>query len=168
MVVNEIGRGRIEAIHISPGGVPKQDKPSANVLADRIEGDDHDDKRDHGGPDRAVCLFSQERIEALKVEGNPIFPGSTGENVTVSGLTWELITPGTQVKIGNVELEVTGYAAPCKTIRESFADGYFNRISEKLFPGWSRVYTRVLALGEIRVGDEVVGFNAGPASNTIS
>lgn len=156
MVVKEIGRGRIEAIHTSPGGVPKRDRASATVLSDRIEGDDHDDKRHHGGPDRAVSIFSQERIDALKAEGNPISPGSTGENVTVSGLSWDLITPGTQFRIGPVVLEVTTYASPCKTIRESFADGHFTRISEKLFPGWSRVYTRVLATGEIHVGDEVI------------
>lgn len=168
MVVNEIGRGRIEAIHTSPGGVPKQGKPSANVLIEGIEGDGHDDNRHHGGPDRAVSLYSQERIDALKAEGNPISPGSTGENVTVSGLVWELITPGTQFKIGPVVLEVSGYAAPCKTICESFVDGYFNRISEKLFPGWSRVYTRVLASGEIRVGDQVIVSTGTTSTITIS
>ncbi len=156
MVVNELGRGRIEAIHTSPGGVPKPSRPSATVLADRVQGDDHDDKRHHGGPDRAVSIFSRELIEALKDEGHPIFPGSTGENLTVSGLKWDQISPGTQFLIGDVRLEVTNYASPCKTIRESFIDGDFNRISQKLFPGWSRVYARVLKAGVIRLGDEVV------------
>lgn len=161
MVVREIGRGRIEAIHTSPGGVPKLPIPSVRVLGDRVEGDDHSNKEGHGGPDRAVCLFSKEVIEALKAEGNPIFPGSTGENVTVSGLAWVQVVPGTRLRIGTVELEVTKFASPCKTIAGSFANGYFNRISQKLFPGWSRVYTRVLNPGEIHVGDEIIA--AGPA-----
>jgi MOSC domain-containing protein YiiM len=156
MVVNETLRGRVEAIHISPGGVPKQDIPSANVLFDRIEGDDHNNKEGHGGPDRAVCVFASEVIEALRAEGHPIFPGSTGENLTVSGLKWDEIVPGTQIHIGGVRLEVTRYTTPCKTIRESFKDGYFNRISQKLYPGWSRVYTRVLSPGRIRAGDEII------------
>ena len=156
MVVSKSGRGRIEAIHTSPGGVPKKDVAQARVLIDRIEGDDHDDKSHHGGPDRAVCIFAKEIIDAVKSEGHPIFPGSTGENLTVSGLNWYDIVPGTKLEIGSVKLEVTSYAAPCKTIRESFTDGYFNRISQKLFPGWSRVYTRVLNPGEIRVGDEIL------------
>lgn len=159
--MNKIGRGRIEAIHTSPGGVPKRAIPSVRVLDDQIEGDDHNDKEGHGGPDRAVCLFSKELIEALKAEGNPIFPGSTGENVTLSGLAWAQIIPGTRLTIGTVELEVTKYASPCKTIGGSFADGYFNRISQKLFPGWSRVYARVLHAGEIRVGAEIIAW--GPA-----
>lgn len=156
MVVNEISRGKIEAIHTSPGGVPKQDLPTANILADRVEGDGHDDKVHHGGPDRAVSVYALELIEALKSEGHPIYPGSTGENLTVSGLKWDQVIPGTRIVVGFVELEVTGYAAPCKTIRQSFTDGYFNRISQKLFPGWSRVYTKVLKGGQVRVGDVVV------------
>lgn len=160
MVVNEIGRGRIEAIHRSPGGVPKQPISSVRVLDDRVEGDDHNDKEGHGGPDRAVCIFSREVIEALREEGNPIFPGSTGENVTVSGLPWAQLVPGTRLTIGTVELEVTKYASPCKTIGGSFRDGYFNRISQKLYPGWSRIYTRVITLGDIRVGDEIIA--SGP------
>ena len=155
MVVSQAARGRIEAIHTSPGGVPKHAVSIANVFVDRIEGDDHNDKEGHGGPDRAVCIFSTELINALKAEGHPIFPGSTGENLTVSGLKWDEIVPGTQLEIGSVRLEVTRYASPCKTIRDSFAEGYFNRISQKLYPGWSRVYSRVLNPGQIRVGDEV-------------
>jgi len=38
-------------------------------------------------------------------------------------------------------------------IRESFTDLRFSRISQKLFPGWSRVYTKVLSTGEVHVGD---------------
>lgn len=156
MVVNETGRGKIEAIHTSPGGVPKLRSQAANIIADRIEGDAHDDNTHHGGPDRAVCLYSRELIEALRAEGHPIFPGSTGENIMVAGIQWDQVVPGCRFVVGTVELEVTGYAAPCKTIRNSFTDGYFNRISQKLSPGWSRVYTRVINPGRIRVGDEIL------------
>ena len=156
MVVNGVSRGRIEAIHTSPGGVPKRSVESARILGDRVEGDGHDDTTHHGGPDRAVCLYSLELIEKLRAEGHPIFPGSTGENITVTGINWDQVVPGTRFAIGAVDLEVTGYAAPCKTIRNSFIDKYFNRISQKLSPGWSRVYTRVLQTGPISVGDEII------------
>jgi MOSC domain-containing protein YiiM len=162
MVVNEVGRGRIVAAHTSPGGVPKQAHESVNILADRIEGDDHNDKAGHGGPDRAVVLFSTEIIGSLQGEGHPIFAGSTGENLTVEGLKWDLIVPGTLLRIGPVLLEVTKFAPPCKTIRESFMDGNFNRISHKLFPGWSRVCARVLNPGLVQVGDEIIA--EGPIS----
>ncbi len=156
MVVSKEERGRVEAIHTSPGGVPKNYAFVVNVLKDRIEGDDHDDNIHHGGPERAVCLFSSEIIGLLKEEGHPIFPGSTGENLTVSGLKWDEIVPGTRLWVGSVLLEVSGYAAPCKTIRMSFLDGHFSRISHKLFPGWSRVYARVLIPGQIRTAANVI------------
>lgn len=155
MVFNSPALGKIEAIHVSAGGVPKKPALSANILSDCVEGDGHNDKAHHGGPDRAVSLYALELIEALKLEGHPIFPGSTGENVTVSGLEWARVTPGSRILLGPVELEVTGYASPCKTIRRSFTGEYFNRISQKLFPGWSRVYTRVMRTGAIQVGDPV-------------
>jgi MOSC domain-containing protein YiiM len=55
----------------------------------------------------------------------------------------------------DVVLEISSFTKPCKTIRESFLEGHFVRISEKLHPGWSRVYARVLAEGQIRIGDKV-------------
>jgi MOSC domain-containing protein YiiM len=60
------------------------------------------------------------------------------------------------MKLGaEVLLEVASFTSPCKTIKESFIDGRFVRISQKLHPGWSRVYARVLSEGEVRFGDSV-------------
>jgi MOSC domain-containing protein YiiM len=118
--------------------------------------DDHDDKKHHGGPERAVCVYSLERIRALQAEGHPIDIGTAGENVTVEGIDWELVVPGARFRLGDeVLLEVASFTSPCKTIRESFIEGRFVRISQKLHPGWSRVYTRVLSEGAIRYGDAV-------------
>jgi MOSC domain-containing protein YiiM len=118
--------------------------------------DAHDDKIHHGGPERAVCVYSLERIRALQAEGHPIDIGTAGENVTVEGIDWELVVPGAQFRLGaEVLLEVASFTTPCKTIRDSFTDGRFVRISHKHHPGWSRVYTRVLSEGAIRFGDAV-------------
>jgi MOSC domain-containing protein YiiM len=96
-----------------------------------------------------------ELIEALRQEGHPIVPGSVGENVTVAGLDWKLVRPGAVLRVGGVMLEVTTFTAPCRNIRKSFLDEDFARISEKLHPGWSRVYARVVGEGILRVGDDV-------------
>ena len=55
-----------------------------------------------------------------------------------------------------VRLEITSPAPPCSTIAASFTGGAFKRISEKLHPGWSRLYASVLVEGEVRPGDPVV------------
>jgi len=109
----------------------------------------------HGGPDRAVCLYSLERINALRAEGHPIGPGTAGENVTIAGLDWDRVTPGTRLVLGAVELEITAFAAPFETIVGSFGDKRSTRISQKVHPGWSRVYARVLTEGELAAGDTV-------------
>lgn len=152
----EDGRsGRVVQISVSRGGVPKLPVPQARLSSAGVEGDRQNDRRHHGGPDRAVCIYSLELIEALQQEGHPIVPGSAGENLTVSGLNWDGIAPGVRLTVGEATLEIASFTVPCKTIRASFADGRFERISQKTNPGWSRVYARVLFAGEARIGDAV-------------
>ena len=139
----------------SRGGVPKLAIDEAVVTVDGLEGDKQRDRRFHGGPNRALCLYSDDLIERLALEGHPITRGSTGENVTVRGLDWSVVKRGTRLSIGEVHVEITAFAAPCKTIRRSFVDEDFTRISQKLHRGWSRVYCRILRPGSIRVNDAV-------------
>jgi MOSC domain-containing protein YiiM len=145
--------GSVYQINISPGGVPKLSIPLARIGSLGIEGDYQNDQRNHGGPDRAICLYTLEQIQRLQREGHPISPGSTGENITLEGIELDELTPGTRLLLGDdVELEMTSYAAPCKNITDSFSDGDFTRISTQLYPGESRVYARVLRSGTISVG----------------
>ena len=148
--------GSVAAINISNGGVPKGRISGAQVSRSGLEKDAQDDKEHHGGPERAVCLYSLERIRSLQTEGHPIDIGTAGENVTVEGIDWDRIVPGVTIKIGDqVLLEVASFTNPCKTIRASFIAGEFIRIAQKLHPGWSRVYARVIREGQIRFGDPV-------------
>lgn len=143
-------------INISAGGVPKQPVPLGEVTPLGLTGDKQRDRRYHGGPERALCLFSLDHIMALQAEGHPIYPGAAGENVTIAGLDWESLVPGVQLRLGpEVLVEVTGFASPCSNITAAFRDGAINEISQKKHPGRSRVYTRVLRPGAIRPGDQV-------------
>ncbi|MDP9347634.1 MAG: MOSC domain-containing protein [Gemmatimonadota bacterium] len=146
--------GRIVQLNTSPGGVPKLPVPEAEVTPSGMAGDRQRNLRFHGGPRRALCLYSLDVIHRLQGEGHPIVPGSTGENVTVSGLPWEEVRPGVRLALGEeVVVEVTSYTVPCKNIAGSFLDGEFTRISQKLHPGESRVYARILQGGRLRAGD---------------
>lgn len=147
--------GGIFSINTSPGGVPKLPVPEALVSKFGLFGDGQRNRRFHGGPDRAVCLFSIERIRALEAEGHPISAGSTGENITVTSVDWNLVAPGLVIEVGEAVLEITTFTTPCRTIRDSFAGGTFMRMSHKLYPGWSRVYARVLEEGMVRTADPV-------------
>lgn len=149
-------RGWVAQVSVNPaGGVPKRAVPSAELRAGGVEGDRQRNRRFHGGPSRAVSLFSLERIEALRDEGHPIEPGSAGENLTIGGLDWGELRVGDRLEVGAALIEITGFAAPCETIAGSFAGERFTRISQKLHPGWSRLYARVLREGRVSVGDGV-------------
>ena len=148
--------GRIFQLSTSPGGVPKHAVREAEVNELGMIGDEHKFPDIHGGPERALCLFSLERILELQSEGHPIFPGAVGENVTISGLDWNAITPGQRLSLGDkVVVEITSYTTPCNSIPESFVDGQYQRISQKVNPGYSRVYARVLRPGRIATGQAV-------------
>ena len=148
--------GRIVQISISAGGVPKLGVPEALVGVLGLDGDRHRDAEHHGGPERAVCLFSMEQIDALRHEGHPVAPGALGENVTVEGLDWPLVVPGSRLALGEtVVLEVSRYTSPCVNITPLFIDGDYSRVSQKRHPGSSRVYARVVTPGLIRQHDAV-------------
>ena len=108
-----------------------------------------------GDREGRLCVFP--RTYPCTSGGRPsIDVGTAGENVTVEGIDWDRVVPGPGcASAKRLTLEVASFTTPCKTIRESFIDGEFVRISHKLHPGWSRVYTRVLSEGEIRAGDSV-------------
>jgi len=135
--------------------VPKCPVVEAAITTEGVEGDRQRDRRFHGGPDRAVTLFSSERIAALRAEGHSIVAGSTGENLTLSGIDWSRATPGARIEIGDVRLEITRYATPCANIAGSLKDGEIARVAQKVNPGWSRVCARVVVPGRVRVGDSV-------------
>lgn len=146
--------GRIEQVSASPGGVPKRAVPEAVVNRYGLTQDRQRDRRHHGGPERAVCLWSAEVIDALRAEGHRAQAGAAGENVTLRSVDWKRVVPGARIRLGDaVVLEVTSYAAPCKTIAHVFSDGDFNRINQQTHPGASRVYARVAREGIIRPGD---------------
>jgi len=151
-----VAHGRIVQISVSPGGVPKLPVPSARVTELGLEGDLHRDMEHHGGPERALCIFPIEQIRVLRAEGHDVSPGAIGENLTVEGLDWERVTPGSRLELGaGVLIEVTRYTSPCSKIKKVFADGDVSRVSQKRHPGGSRVYARVLTTGVIRQGDTV-------------
>ena len=149
--------GRVTSLNRSDGGVPKLPVPSVEITASGLTGDRQRNLKYHGGPDRAVCLLAQEVIDDLVAQGHPIRPGSTGENLTIAGLDWSVLEPGSRLQLGStVVIEITSHAKPCSKIAGSFRDGAIACLDQRINPGRSRLYARVLTPGTVAVGDPVV------------
>ena len=147
---------RVFQINISDGGVPKLPVLSVNVTVNGLAGDRQRNLKYHGGPDRAVCLYSLERLLALQDQGHPVYPGATGENLTLTGVDWNQMVPDTLMRIGeSLLIELTSYADPCPDLLPYFTDGANHLMDQDKYPGWSRVYARVLEPGMVKVADEV-------------
>jgi MOSC domain-containing protein YiiM len=147
--------GWVTQINTSSGGVPKHPVADASVSWSGLDGDHQTARQHHGRPWQALSLWSAEVIAALQAEGHPIQAGNAGENLTVSGLDWSQLRPGTRLRVGEVVAEVSSYAIPCRKNAPWFADGAFDRMHHERHPGWSRLYASVLRPGRIAVGDDV-------------
>jgi MOSC domain-containing protein YiiM len=151
-----MSEGRIFQLNCSDGGVPKLAVREALLTKTGLVGDRQAKRKIHGGPERAICLYSLEHILRLQAEGHRIYPGSVGENVTAVGLDWSTLAPGSRLALGDeVLVEISSYTNPCQTITDSFVDGEFQRLAQKLHPGESRLYARVLQTGRLAIGQTI-------------
>lgn len=146
----------VHQLAVSHGGVPKLAVREVLVHELGLAGDKQKHTKIHGGPERAVCVYSLERIGQLQAEGHAITPGSAGENITITGLAWASLGAAQRIAFGDeVILVLTWPTAPCKQIAGSFVDRKFRRIDVKQHPGWSRWYASVERGGLVRTGDAV-------------
>ncbi len=147
--------GRVTQLSVSAGGLPKTPVDQVEVSWKGVAGDRQATRVHHGRPWQALCLWSNEVIEALHAQGHPIAPGLAGENITVAGLAWADVRAGVRLQIGGVLCEVSAYALPCYQNKPWFKDGDFEAMHHERGPV-SRVYATVLQPGMIAVGDALV------------
>lgn len=128
-----------------------------------IEVDRQSDRKHHGRPFQAVCLWSSEAIEQPAGEGQAIGAGTVGENLTLSGVDWAGLRPGTRLLAGTALLELSYPATPCPEQARWFCDGDITRLSHAEHPEWARWYAWVRRPGRARPGDPAVVSPAAPA-----
>jgi len=156
--------GEIFQLSVSNGGVPKHAVTEARVTSRGMQGDRQADLRAHGGPERALCLWSLEVIAKLCGEGHDLVPGAAGENITIMGVDWPSIQPGYRLRLGNdVVIEITAYTTPCWKNARWFKDGDFMRMDQGQHPGDARLYARVVEEGVVAQGDRVELIDESPA-----
>ena len=104
---------KVVSINISAGGIPKRPVQSVEVLHSGFRDDAHDHEK-HNTPLQAVSLIDVEDLDDLRAEGFQVFPGATGENITVRNLQVDAIPIGARLRFaGGVELELSKVRQPC-------------------------------------------------------
>jgi MOSC domain-containing protein YiiM len=121
-----------------------------------LEGDEQADRRVHGGPEKAVHHFPLETHARLAREFPEIaagfVAGGLGENISTLGATEENVRIGDVFALGTARVQVCQPRTPCWKIeaRHSNHDGLTMHVADHGIAGW---YYRVLAIGEVAVGD---------------
>src|SRR5688572_8379521 len=98
---------RVISINVSNGGIPKKPIDSVYVRSAGLEGDGHNHEK-HYRPIQAVSLQDIEKLNELRGEGYLLYPGATGENVTVTNLDINALPLGTRLEFsGGVVIELS-------------------------------------------------------------
>jgi MOSC domain-containing protein YiiM len=150
-----ITSGTVVGLFSSGGGVPKQPIEFADVGLRGVAGDHQHTRKHHGRAWQALCIWSAEVVGRLAADGHPLAPGKAGENISISGLNWAEVLPGSQLKMGGVLCEISGYALPCSKNAQWFSDKDFERMHHRREVGISRVYASVIQTGTMTIGDTV-------------
>jgi len=123
-------------------------------------GDHQADRKNHGGPDKAVCVFAHEHYAHFSTKlGRPLSPAAFGENLTTVGLLESSVCVGDIYQLGDAKVQVSQPRQPC------FKMGA--RHGEPLFHEWVRdsgltgFYFRVLTEGVVQTGDEIKPVSRG-------
>ena len=119
-----------------------------------FEGDDVADKKHHGGPDRAVCLYPAEHYIQWETElGKPLPTAAFGENLTVTNMLEADVCIGDIYKIGDAVIQITQGRIPCSTIdRYTKANILLKRLIET---GYTGFLARVLNEGIISAESKI-------------
>lgn len=119
-----------------------------------FEGDGQADLKNHGGRDKAVCVYSYEHYAYwVKELGMPMDWAAFGENVTMEGLTEQETAIGDIYRMGEALVQVSQPRQPCYKLGHKY-----NRADMPLLvqtTGYTGFYFRVLEEGYAAPGDSV-------------
>ncbi|MGM0559225.1 MAG: MOSC domain-containing protein [Myxococcota bacterium] len=110
--------------------------------------DEQANKKYHGGPDKALCVYPAEHYGFWKLQlGLELDVAAFGENVTLEGLVEERACIGDTFDWGEAVIQISEPREPCANIARRWGvSGLTQQVRESGFTGW---YMRVLEPAEV-------------------
>jgi MOSC domain-containing protein YiiM len=133
----------------------------------QLEGDGQADLVNHGGEDKAVCVYSSEHYTVWQKKLQRDLPfGAFGENFTVSGLEESQVHIGDIFELGEALLQISQPRQPC------FKLGKKHELPELPLQvqqtGLTGYYFRVLRAGNVASGEHFRLVETHPAAVTVA
>ncbi len=153
-----IGLPRKEIFHgkeITTGIGKKPVSGAVNLGKVGFEGDGVADTKNHGGIDKAVCVYSLDYYPYWgETLGIKIPPAAFGENLTVSNLKEDDVCIGDIFQLGTAIVQVSQPRQPCKTLAARF--GRKDLVKLVLDLGYTGFYFKVLKEGIAKAGTPLI------------
>ena len=126
------------------------------LALENLAGDAQADLKVHGGPDKAVCVYSADHFPAWREELRvaECAPGWFGENFSVEGQRETVVCIGDTYRVGTALVQISQPRAPCWKLGRRW-----NRLDMPklvLQSGRTGWYVRVLEAGDVECGDELI------------
>lgn len=120
-----------------------------------FEGDGVADLKNHGGSDKAICVYSIEHFPFwVKILGVPLPVAPFGENLSVTNLHEEDICIGDIFQLGTALVQVSQPRQPCSTLAARY--GRSDMVKLVIDSGRTGFYLRVLQEGSVKSGDALI------------
>lgn len=129
---------------------------NVTVGPDGIAGDGQADLKNHGGTDKAVCVYPVQHFDYWKkfLNRHDVSPGAFGENFSVAGLDESTVAIGDRWKIGTATFEVSQPRQPCWKLARRWQNKMLT--AETIATGKTGWYLRTVSSGSISPNAEIV------------
>lgn len=151
-----------------PSGIYKRPVSGRAAIGSAgIVGDEQGDRKNHGGPEKAIHHYPFDHYTQWRQELpwlSPRFegPGAFGENISTAGITEAEVCVGDIYRLGSALVQVSQGRQPCWRLNERFGHPAMAReVQQSGRTGW---YYRVIEEGSVGAGD-VLDLVDRPAEN---
>lgn len=119
-----------------------------------LDGDEQADRKNHGGPEKAVCVYPLEHYLYWEGRlGRILPPAAFGENFSTEGFTESAVCVGDVYRVGSAAVQVSQPRQPC--FKLAARHGVPELALWVQETGLTGFYFRVLEEGEVMAGDRI-------------